>query len=134
MGLASFIAVASVLPVHEDGQEVVLEVDFQDAKRRRDVRKHSHRASAGPIETLYEGADTLWDIDLAPVFGDQLARVREFLDSTARGQTFRLWIYGTEAAPITVKRFDKGYSSQPFSRTGDMSRDHYTMRITVIEQ
>jgi hypothetical protein len=134
MGMVSFTVRASLMPEHADGQEVSLEIDFQEAKRRRDVRKYPHRASAGQLETLYEGADTLWDLDLAPVFGDQFARVKEFLDSTARGQTFRVWIYGSEAAPVTVKRFDKGYSPQPFSRTGNTSKDHFTQRITVIEQ
>ncbi len=134
MGMVTFTARASLMPEHQDGQAVSFEVDFQDAKRRRDVRKYPHRAISGPLETLYEGADTLWDLDLAPTFGDQQARVKEFLDSTARGGTFRIWIYGTEAAPITVRRADKGYTSQPFSRTGTLSRDYYTQRITVIEQ
>lgn len=134
MGLVTFTARASLMPEHEVGQVVSLQVDFQDAKRRRVVRKYTHRASAGPMETLYEGADTIWELELEPVAGDKFARVKEFLDSTARGGTFKLWIYGTEAAPITVRRTDKGYNPQPFQRVGNLSRDLYTQRITVIEQ
>jgi len=134
MGIVVFTARRSFMPEHADGQEVALEVDFQDAIRRPDVHKYTHRASDGKMETLFERLDILWELELAPVSGDRDARVREFLDSTASGEAFQIWIYGNEAAPITVKRKDSGYGKQPFTRTDRAETDSFVMRMTVLEQ
>lgn len=134
MGAVSFTVRRSALPHHTIGQVVVFEVDFEDAVRRRDVQRFVHRASDGKMQSLYERGDTLWEVLLAPAKDFALAQIREFLDSTASGEAFQIWLYGTEAAPRTARRIDSGYAPQPFQRGARASDDHFTHRITVIEQ
>lgn len=130
MGLVQFTARRSMLASRVAGELVTLEVGLTDAIRRRDVRKFPHRASAGGMETLYEGADTVWDLEFQPAQGDLYARLREFADSTASGEPFSVWVYGTEGAPVVLKRIDSGYSPVPFMA----SDDHLVLRITGVEQ
>lgn len=118
---------------YADGALVALDIDFQDAIRFRDVRKNVIRASNGDPETIYEGADTRWELEFEPVAGDVYGRLDDFLRATAGGEAFQVWIYGTEASPITVKRKDQGYKPQPLLRTGGKQADPFVARITVIE-
>lgn len=132
MGAVLYTATRSLAP-HSVGGLTALDVEIMDATRSRDVRKSTHRASNGNTETVYEGADTRWSIEFAPVAGADLLRMIEFLDSTASGETFKVWLYGTEAAPISCRRIDNGYSMQAFIRTAIKDGDPYVMRISVIE-
>lgn len=133
MGALSYIATRSLAPGHIELEEYSLEIGLTDATRSRDVRKTVHRAANGNTETVYEGAETTWALEFEPTAGADLLQLIEFLDSTASGETFTVWIYGTEAAPISARRSDSGYSPQAFIRTAIKDREPYVMRITVVE-
>lgn len=131
MGAVRYISMRST--VHADGAVVALEVDLQDAVRFREVRKDVHRASNGDPETLYHGADTRWELEFEPAAGDAYALLQEFLRSTSSGEVFDVWIYGTEAKPISVRRMDSGYTPTLLIPTGVKRIEPYVCRITVIE-
>ena len=132
MGLVVFTALRSLLPAHAEGDEVTLNVDLQDAIRGRLVRRDTPRASDGNPETLYHGADTKWELEIAPVSGTTYAMIKEFLDSTAGGELFRIWAYGTEAAPISCYRMG-GYAPKVFQRTGQKGADSFAVRFSATE-
>lgn len=134
MGMVQFTALRSLMPGRVEGELVSLEIGFQDAIRSREVSKEARRSLSGQTESVYLGADTFWNLEFEPVSGSDLARLQEFLDSTAPGGDFKAWVYGEDAAPITVQRADRGYSPRRFIDTAQRSTEPYSARITVIEQ
>ena len=132
MGLVSFIARRSMLPGRQSGDQVAFSVDLTDLVRRRSVRKYPHRSSDGRMETLYEGADTIWEMEFEPASGILLARLREFADSTASGEVFRVWPYGTEPAPLVLRRAGQGYTPTVFIERA--ISEPRVLRISGLEQ
>jgi hypothetical protein len=133
MGLLQFNALRRLMPGRTSGEVVSLEVGFTDESRGREVRKHVHRSVSGLSETIYVSADTKWSLEFEPVTGDALARLQEFLASTAGGETFYAWPYGTEEEPLSLRRADTGYQPSRFAELGDAGLDPVTIRVEAIE-
>ncbi len=136
MGLFEYTPARQILAIHEDenGWPVFLEIDLIAAEPESEVRKTVHRSASGrSMETLNESVDRIWQLQFAPVKGEAAALLNEFLASTAEGEIFRAWFYGTEAAPRSLRRTDSGYSREPFVMQGGEDDDPISVRITVIE-
>lgn len=132
MAAFQFTARRSLLPTHVDGEIVNLECDLVDTTPSRRVRKAVIRAVSGRTETLFHRADTDRQLLFAPVRGHLLDQLLEFLDSTASGETFLVWLYGTEGEPMTLRRSDSGYTLTPFMRIGSPETDWFQPAISVV--
>lgn len=135
MGAFAFTATRSLLPYRGGvSQAAVLEIDLVDSTPSRNLRSTAHRSSSGrSTESLYESAETQWDIQFMPASGALLARLTEFLASTAEGEAFTAWLYGDESTPLMLKRVDTGFSRSPFIEQGASLPDPVSIRITAIE-
>lgn len=121
------------MPGRTYGETVGIELDLTDATRSPDAGKYVHQSSSGNVETINESIDVIWTLVFAPVFGSLLARLNEFLASTAGGELFKVWIYGTEASPILLRRTDNGFEREAFVNLGRGGDDPTVVRITAIE-
>lgn len=130
-----FTARRSVLAEHVIGEEVTLEtLIMEDTEQSTNDEKTVVRSTGGAMETLFERQDKRWSIVFPPVRGAEKDRLQEFLDSTAGGEEFRAYLYGTEAAPLSLKRTDTGYSWRPWRRIGSESGDYFQASpITAVE-
>lgn len=136
MGMVRFTVKRNPLPSHDVDDVVDLDIDFREAVRSRTVRKNVHRASGGPTETLYHGADTSWALQLGPFLTADKSAVREFLDSTAEGETFRVWIYDEDESPGTyldLARTNNGYSFNRIRIARLRDDDMNTVEFQAIE-
>jgi hypothetical protein len=71
---------------------------------------------SGRIETNYYGERRIWTVKTQPYerSSDIAARLREFLRSTADGQTFSFDPYGRGTTVVSVIREDEGFSEDAF--------------------
>lgn len=130
-----YTARRSLLSHHVAGSAYSIEFELmEDTAPRRTVDKTIRRSKGGAIETLYHRAEKEWTISFAPVCGDDVAQLEEFLDSTESGEAFLAYLYGTESTPRTLKRTDQGYQLQPSYRIGTEQGDYWQATgITAIE-
>jgi len=133
MGSFVYTALDELTGGHTVGDEVVLEIDVTEALRSRKAEKSVQRSMGGAMEVLKHRSEVSWSVTLEPVWGDQLARVREFMASTEGGEAFTMDLYGNASAPKLVKRIDEGYDEQPFMRRGAEFLDALTISFQVIE-
>jgi hypothetical protein len=105
-----------------------------DRQTADDVRRQ--RSLSGRTEVLYYGTIVTWDVEIAPVRFDLVPLVREFLGSTADGQTFQFNPYSDrEIDALNVIRDDDGYSDQravQTTRGNQADRFTYTFRLREI--
>lgn len=124
MGFASYTARRELAPGHVAETDYVLPLNLtQDGFESigKDL-KETQKSLSGVIETLYYGSEKMWTVTLEPVNDEESLLIREFIESTADGQTFVFDPYGSEDAPrksLTVKRNDDGAKETVFLRTGD---------------
>lgn len=85
--------------------------------------KEVPKSISGDIEVLYFGSEKIWSVTLEPVSDEESLVLREFIESTADGQSFTFDPYGTADRPssksMAVKRNDEGAKEVVFMRTGD---------------
>lgn len=131
--MSTFIYTAkrSLLQGHIADVQYEIEIGAVTAPKRRSVDKTTVRARGGATETLYYHADREWSITFEPVRGSKLDELIEFLDSTESGESFQMWIYGTESSPTTVLRSDDGYDLQEFMMLGAERSDWFQASIAV---
>lgn len=133
MGTFVYTATDDLTGGHEVGDNVVLDVGVTTRVRSRKAEKSVQRSMGGAMEVLKHRSEVSWSVTLEPVWGDQLALVREFLASTEGGEQFTMDLYGNSSAPKAVKRIDEGYDEQPFMERGAESLDAFTVSFQVIE-
>lgn len=128
-----YTAKRSLLRDHIADRQYMIEIDTTagagPALRR--VDKTEVRARGGATETLYHKADREWSLTFAPVNGDRLNQLLEFLDSVESGEPFEMRLYGTEASFVTVKRSDEGYEPALFMQVGSERGDWWQFAISV---
>jgi hypothetical protein len=132
--IITYVARRSLIGGHVAGTEYQLTADTTSLVRTVKPEKITQRAIGGAAETLYFRTDREWSMTFAPLRGAQLAALLEFLDSTERGETFRLTLPG-EAVPGTIcRRTDDAYTLAEYLPLGDpASRDWFTTSCSVIE-
>ena len=133
MGTFVYTATESLVGGHAVGDTVVLDIGVTEALRSRKVEKSVQRSMGGAMEVLKHRSEVSWAITLEPVWGAQLAFVRELAASTEGGESFTMDLYGDSSAPKVVKRIDEAYDEQPFMRRGAESLDAFTVSFQVIE-
>jgi hypothetical protein len=125
MGYATYIAKRELAPSHVENSTYTIPLTLTQEGFEftgKDL-KESPKSLSGVIETLYFGSEKVWMITLEPVNDEESFLLREFIESTADGQSFAFDPYGSEDAPssrlMTVKRNDDGAKETVFLRTGD---------------
>lgn len=118
--IITFVARRSLIQGHVAGNEYLLEIDTTALVRSNRTEKSVQRAIGGATETIYFRTDKEWAVTFAPVRGAALAAVVEFLDSTERGETFRMTLPG-DLAPSgrLCLRTDEGYTLAEYLPLGD---------------
>jgi hypothetical protein len=132
MGTISYEVSVVLLPTHSLGDQVTFEIDVTDFKRSRTVEKDVQRSLGGAMEVLKHRTDVTFSITFAPVYGQKLDQLREFLASTEGGEVFTIDLYGNAAAPLTLRRTDSGSDEDPFIRRGSEALDVYQTSITAL--
>jgi hypothetical protein len=112
---------------------VLMEIGISDLSSSRAVIKDVQRAKGGARETLYHRTDETHAITFQPVNGQLRNQLREFLASTESGETFQIYLYGTESTPIQVVREDDGHTDSMFMAVGTSEKDYVQASITVME-
>lgn len=139
MAILVYTATRFLIAGHETGDLIELAIKMKDAVRSRAPRKYVRRSSGGGMETIYEGADTQWALDLGPIYAADLPVAKEYAESTAGGEPFDLAIFGdtgmpdSEMAFLTLRRTDQNYEFVKLRRSYDQSREIYSLRISAIE-
>jgi hypothetical protein len=125
MGYATYIAKREFAPGHVENTSYTIPLTLtQDGFEfiGKDL-KETQKSLSGATETLYFGSEKIWTITLEPVNDEESLLLREFIESTADGQSFAFDPYGSEDSPsgrlMTVKRNDDGAKESVFLRTGD---------------
>jgi hypothetical protein len=124
MGWATYVAKRELAPGHvaDDSYTIPLTLTQEGFESIGKDLKETPKSISGAVEVLYFGREKIWAITLEPVSDEESLLLREFIESTADGQTFSFDPYGTEAAPrrvLSVKRNDEGAKETNFLRTGD---------------
>jgi hypothetical protein len=129
-----YIALRSLIATHEADTEYLLSVETTALVRSVKVDKTTQRAMGGATETLYSRTDREWSVTFEPLRGAQLAALIEFLDSTERGETFRLMLPGDVAPGTVCLRADEGYTLAEYLPLGEPAAlDWYQTSCTVRE-
>jgi hypothetical protein len=130
----TYTARRSLTATHIAGNDYVISIDTTALIASTRVEKVSQRAIGGATETLYSRTDREWSITFVPLRGAQLAQLIEFLDSTERGETFRMMLPG-DASPGTICiRTDDGYTLSEYMPLGDAAAlDWYQTSCSVRE-
>lgn len=137
MALATYTARRSLAPGHVVDDEYSLRLSLTPSSERSvEDLKNSQHSLNGTTETQFFGQVENWTIQLAPADLAQAELIREFLDSTADGQTFTFDPYGheglTSAWSVSVVRDDQGYSETrvlPIGRGGSDDFVQFTFRV-----
>ncbi len=130
MAVFTYIARRSLLPGHDYGDPVTLLLEVTDATTRnmQDLKK-TERSLNGKTETQFFAQVEKWNVQLAPLDLNAADEAREFLDSTADGQTFTFDPYSMEETTsgwsINVIRDDEGYTESRFMAIGNGGEDDY---------
>lgn len=122
MGWVSYTATDDELaPGHAAGQSYTLPITLDaDGFRERWTELRERQTSiSGVVETQRFGSVRTYAVLLEPVQEQESALIREFLASTANGQSFEFDPRGTPDSPVaqmTVVREDDGPTVEPFGR------------------
>jgi len=128
-----YTALRELTGATQANQLASLDVGISDYASSRSVEKDVKRAKGGAREILYHRADVIHNITFEPVNGYRLKQLQEFLASTESGESFKIFLYGTEALPVTVYRSDDGAALEPFMPVGTSDQDYWRASISVTE-
>lgn len=122
MALVTYEARRNLAPGHAVGVVYSVPLSLQSAERSVQINRRQQESLSGRVETLFYGERVRWDVEFRPFPGLYLPYMREFLSSTADGQTFEFDPYGTESVPsahkVYVIRDDDGHSEPRFLALG----------------
>lgn len=130
MAFFSYTARRSLVSGHSADLQYDLIVELTDQTQRsvQDL-KNTQRSLNGKTETQFFGQVETWSVQLAPATSEQADLIREFLDSTADGQSFTFDPYSMEETTsgwaIIVVRDDDGYTEARFMAIGNGGEDDY---------
>jgi hypothetical protein len=128
-----YVARRSIITGHVVDTEYVLDVATLATNFSARVEKVTQRAIGGATETLYARTDRTWQINFEPLRGVRLANLKEFLESTERGETFRMTLPGDTTVGTLCRRTDDGYSLAEYMPLGDNDLDWFQASCSVIE-
>jgi hypothetical protein len=128
-----YTALRELTGLTDANDTATLEVLISEYSNSREVTKDAPRSKGGAREVLYHRVDKVHNITFAPVNGFTKDQLDEFLASTESGESFQIYLYGSEALPITVYRSDDGNQNNPFMQVGTSARDYWQTSITVTE-
>lgn len=130
----TYIARRSLYADHVAGDEYTLSIDTTIRQASRHAERQQQRSLSGVIETLWYYGERNWSVQFAPVQGDDLLALQEFLDSTESGDAFTMTLLGESQPPIRCKRTDDGYTLMKYMDVGNLSTDWFQTGIEVVEQ
>lgn len=131
--MIEYTAKRSLAAGHASGSRYTLDIEFQSADQQVIDVKDMERSLGGARETVLDRQDTFWTIRTEPVNGYRLECLREFLDSTESGETFRVWLYSGDAAPLLLKRIETGHTESAFMRCGARDKDFFYGQFTALQ-
>ena len=140
MGWVSYIATDDELaPGHAEGAEYILPLalDADGFRERWEELNERQSSLSGVVEVQHFGRIKSWTVALEPMQEQDAALVREFLASTANGQTFQFDARGTPDMPVaevSVVRHDDAPGIEPFGRgiNGErMIRYSFEVRLDI---
>jgi hypothetical protein len=129
----TYTAKRSLAPGHRAERTYTIPFDIADALPSVSDVKTRERSQGGGRYAALHRQDRLWRIEFAPVCGTELLLLREFLDSTESGQTFRMELYGDEVESMALRRLEDSHSEQPFMRVGSSEGDWFRAGIEAVE-
>lgn len=123
MGWVTYTAQRSLAFNHFAGTGYTLDLQLTEFRAQGADLKEEQKSISGVVEVQYFGRENIWQVTLAPVKDNESQLLREFIDSTADGQSFSFDPSGSAAAPsrraMQVVRSDTGVTEQPFIDSGD---------------
>jgi hypothetical protein len=136
MSYVTYEARRSLAPGHVAAIVYTLPLVLTRADRQTTDDVKRSRSLSGRTEVLYYGSIVTWDVEIAPVRYALVPLYREFLASTADGQTFQFNPDSDyEGDEINVIRDDDGYSDQraiQSTRGTSLDRFSYTFRLREV--
>lgn len=129
MAYVSYEARRNLAPGRSSGVVYTIPLSLQSAERSVRTNRRQTESLSGRVETLFYGERVYWDVEFRPFSGLFLPYMREFLSSTADGQTFEFDPYGSAETPSASKcsviRDDEGYSEPRFIALGKGGENDY---------
>lgn len=132
--MITYTATRSLSLGHVVNTIYTLEFETTQADQETTVDKSMQQSKSGSLETIYNRIDKRWTIQFQPLYGRDLDRLEEFLDSTNAGELFYIYPYGPESTPLRLRRTDSGYKFVLFQALGRAELDYFqATAITAIE-
>jgi len=135
MSIIEYTARRSLYADHIAGTRYEIEVDIaiDSTQREIDEVKFIERSPGGGMEQGLERIDEYVPIQIILVGGTKLMQLREFMDSTESGETFRVYVCedadSPRQHPIIIKRIDDGHTEMAFIRKGTRQDDSFSVSI-----
>lgn len=122
MGWTTYTARRSLAFNHFAETAYTLELELTAFESKSADIVHEEKSISGIVERQFYGQEKIWQVTLAPVLDSESELLREFIDSTADGQTFSFDPSGSAAAPsrrrMLVVRADEGATETCFIGNG----------------
>lgn len=128
-----YTARRSLIAGHVVGTQYAMSVGVQSVVKRRDVVKSVQRSLSGITETLYHRAESVWQVQFAPLNGSSLLALLEVLDSTESGEFFSMTLNGDANPAVFVRRLDNGYTLTTSVEVGSPTTDYFSAAIEVVQ-
>lgn len=133
MSRVSYTAKRSIIPGHAIGERYVFDMPMMESVPAAEDIRIDERSAGGAFESVLHRTEVTWTFRTEPIRGEARELMREFLESTESGQTFRIWLYGSESQPIYFKRADDGHTEDSYLELGHRDLDYVTMSFRAIE-
>jgi hypothetical protein len=113
--------------------EIEVEIALDSAQQEIEEVKFIERSPGGAMEQGLERIDTFIPLTIINSHGAHLMQLREFLDSTESGETFKVWVCdesdSPRGVPYVLKRLDEGHTEMAFIRKGSRMDDAFQVTI-----
>lgn len=133
--IIQYTARRSLIGDHVAGDKYEIAVDITIDSLQTTVQevKYIERSPGGGMEQGLERIDRSFPFTLTLASGTSLLALREFLDSTESGETFKLWTCddgdSPRESPYPMKRLDEGHTEIPFIRRGRLMDDVFSINL-----
>lgn len=131
-----YTARRSLLAGHVVGTkyEIVVEIAIDSLNEEIEEVKFIERSPGGEMEQGLERIDVRLPFRIILAGGSNLMQMREFLDSTESGESFRIYTCedfedSPTGIPIVLKRLDEGHTEIPFIRKGRRMDDMFAIDL-----
>lgn len=131
MTAVTYTALRSIIGGHSINVSYSLDLSCTEITPSRRPSVTKNQSLSGRRESLRFFAEEIYSVELAPLAGDALAAVREFLDSVEAGEPFTFDPYGTSNVPRDPQAAEIDGDGYELPRTGRRGQGGHNDKHTL---